>query len=50
MIIIKSATEIEAMRRVNQMTGRMRTALAEMVQPGITTLELGNFAKKYIRE
>ncbi|MBC8205827.1 MAG: type I methionyl aminopeptidase [Kiritimatiellaeota bacterium] len=50
MIIIKSASEIESMRRVNQMTARLRTALAEMVRPGLATLELGNFAKNMIRE
>jgi methionyl aminopeptidase len=50
MIIIKTASEIEAMRRVNQMTARLRDQLAEMVCPGITTLELGNFAREFIRE
>lgn len=50
MIIIKSASELDSMRTVNQMTARLRTALAEMVQPGITTLELGDFAKKMILE
>jgi len=50
MIIIKSASEIDAMRRVNHMTGRLRTALADMVCPGMTTLDLGDFAKKFIRE
>lgn len=50
MIVIKTASEIEAMRRVNQMTGRLRTALAAMVEPGLPTIELGNFAKKMIRE
>ncbi len=50
MIIIKSASEIEAMRRVNRMTARLRTALAERVRPGITTQELGDFAKEFIRE
>lgn len=50
MIIIKTAKELDAMRRVNQMTARLRTALAEQVVPGITTLELGNFAQKKIRE
>ena len=50
MIIIKNTLEIEAMRRVNQMTARVRNALADMVQPGLPTLELGNFAKKMIRE
>ncbi len=50
MIPIKSASELDAMRRVNQMTARVRDALADHVQPGITTLELGNLAKKMIRE
>ncbi len=50
MIIIKSASELEAMRRVNQMTARLRTTLADKVCPGITTLELGDFAKKFIHE
>lgn len=50
MIIIKNASEIEAMRRVNQMTARLRTRLAEMVCPGITTQELGDFAREFIRE
>ena len=50
MIIIKSASELDAMRRVNQMTARVRTAVAEYVKPGITTLELGNLAKELIRK
>ena len=50
MIIIKSASELDAMRTVNQMTARVRNALAEMVRPGITTLELGNLAQKMIRD
>ncbi|HKL20941.1 MAG TPA: type I methionyl aminopeptidase [Tichowtungia sp.] len=50
MIIIKSASEIEAMRRVNQMTARLRNALAEKVCPGMTTRELGDFAKRFIKE
>ncbi len=50
MIPIKSASELDAMRRVNQMTARVRDALADHVQPGITTLELGNLAQKMIRE
>jgi methionyl aminopeptidase len=50
MIIIKSVSEIEAMRRVNRMTARLRNALAEKICPGITTLELGEFAKNFIKE
>jgi len=50
MVIIKSAPEIEAMRRVNRMTARLREELKERIRPGITTLELGDFAKKFIRD
>ena len=50
MIIIKSASEIEAMRRVNQMTARLRNAVAAQVRPGITTLELDTFAREMIRD
>ncbi len=50
MIPIKSASELDAMRRVNQMTARVRDALADSVEPGITTLEIGNLAQKMIRE
>ena len=50
MIIIKSASELDAMRRVNQMTACVRNAVAEYVKPGITTLELGNLAQRLIKE
>jgi len=50
MIIIKSNSELDAMRRVNQKTARLRDALAAHVKPGITTLELGDLAKKIICE
>jgi methionyl aminopeptidase len=50
MIIIKNASELDAMRRVNQMTARLRDRLAEMVCPGVTTKELDTFAREMIRE
>ncbi len=50
MIPIKSASELDAMRRVNQMTARVRDALADAVKPGVTTLQIGNLAQKMIRE
>ena len=50
MIIIKSASEIEAMRRVNQMTARGRDAVAAQVRPGVTTHELGEVARGMIKE
>ncbi len=50
MIPIKTQSELDAMRRVNQMTARVRDALADAVKPGVTTLDLGNLAQKMIRE
>ncbi len=50
MIPIKTTSELDAMRRVNQMTARVRDALADAVKPGITTFEIGNLAQKMIRE
>lgn len=50
MIIIKNPLELDAMRRVNRMTARVRDQLAAMVRPGITTLDLGNAAFEIIRE
>jgi len=50
MIIIKSASEIDSMRRVNQMTARVRNAVGAHAKPGITTLDLGNLAQELIRE
>ncbi|MDK2858131.1 MAG: methionyl aminopeptidase [Verrucomicrobiota bacterium] len=49
MIIIKNSVELAAMRRVNQMTARVRDQLAAMIRPGITTLDLGNAAFELIR-
>ena len=50
MIVIKSPLELDAMRRVNRITARVRDELAAMVRPGITTLDLGNAAFELIRE
>lgn len=50
MIGIKSPLELDAMRRVNRMTARVRDELAAMVRPGITTLDLGNAAFELIRK
>lgn len=50
MIIIKSPLELDAMRRVNRITARVRDELAALVRPGITTLDLGNAAGELIRK
>jgi methionyl aminopeptidase len=50
MIVIKTPLELDAMRRVNRMTAQVRDAIAAMVCPGITTLDLGNAAFELIRK
>ena len=50
MIVLISPAELDAMRRVNRITARVRDELAAMVRPGITTLDLGNAAAGLIRK
>ncbi|HNX53156.1 MAG TPA: type I methionyl aminopeptidase [Pontiellaceae bacterium] len=50
MIVIKTPDELDAMRRVNRMTARVRDEIAAMVRPGISTIELGNAAFEIIRK
>lgn len=50
MIIGKSQKEIEKMRASGRLVGQVLLALREMVEPGITTLEVNDAADKMIRE
>lgn len=50
MIIGKSKREIEKMRASGRLVGQVLNRLREMVEPGITTLELDSFAEKMIRD
>src|ERR1051325_3529072 len=50
MIIGKSQKEIDKMRAAGQLVGRVLQALRDMVEPGITTLEVNNAAEKLIRD
>jgi methionyl aminopeptidase len=50
MIIGKSKREIEKMRASGRLVGQVLNRLREMVEPGITTLELDGFAEKMIRD
>lgn len=50
MIIGKSRKELEKMRAAGQLVGRVLKALREMVEPGITTLEVDRAAEKMIRD
>jgi methionyl aminopeptidase len=49
MIITKSRAEIEKMYRAGQLVGRLLRELCSMVEPGVTTLELDQFAERFIR-
>src|SRR5438094_838387 len=48
MIIGKSQKEIEKMRAAGQLVGRVLLELREMVEPGMTTMEVNNAAEQMI--
>ena len=50
MIIGKSKRELEKMRAAGQLAGQVLSRLREMVEPGITTLEVDRAAEKMIRD
>jgi len=50
MIIGKSRKEIDKMRGAGQLAGQVLQALREMIEPGITTLEVDAVAEKMIRD
>src|SRR6476620_2865753 len=50
MIIGKSKREIEKMRAAGQLVGSVLQKLREMVEPGITTIEIDRAAEKMIRD
>ena len=49
MILIKSPKEIEAMRRAGRVVARFFEEAAPLIQPGVTTGEIEEFADGYIR-
>ncbi len=50
MVTLKSAREIETMRRSGQITSRVLTQLMKAVRPGMSTRELDELAERGIRE
>jgi methionyl aminopeptidase len=48
MIKIKSAEEIELMRISGHLTGKVLTAVGDIIKPGITTADIDNFCEDYI--
>lgn len=49
MIVCKTRSEIDKMRRSGAIVGRVLRDLREMVRPGLTTIELDRYAEKTIR-
>ncbi len=49
MIIIKTPEQIEKMREAGRLTAKVLEALGEVIQPGMTTMEIDAFCEDYIR-
>jgi methionyl aminopeptidase len=49
-IVCRSQAEIDTLRRVNQLVGRILAELREMVAPGVTTLDIDALAERRVRE
>ncbi len=49
MIVLKSPAEIEAMKEAGYLSALVLREVGALVEPGISTLELDNFAEKFIR-
>ena len=49
-VILKSPGEIEAMKAAGQLSAEVLRKVGELVKPGVSTLELDEFAETYIRE
>ncbi len=50
MIVCRSQAEIENLRRVNQLVGRILAELRQMVRPGVTTEQIDALAEQRVRE
>jgi len=50
MIYLKTDEEIELMREANQLVGKTLGELAKIIKPGISTLQLDQFADTFIRD
>lgn len=49
MIELKSASELDAMRRSGRIVGDLHRELPTRIRPGVSTLELDGFAEEFIR-
>lgn len=48
MIAVKSPEQIEKMRIAGQLTARVLEAVSEIIEPGITTMQIDEFCENYI--
>ena len=48
MIIIKSKDEIDLMRESGKVTGYVLRTLADIIKPGISTMDINNYVEKTI--
>ncbi len=49
MVILKTSSEIEAMKAAGRLSAEVLRVVGEAIRPGITTLELDQIAEKFIR-
>ena len=49
-IVLRSAAEIDKLRRANQLVGRVLAELSAMVAPGVTTQAIDEVAEARVRE
>ncbi|MVO98140.1 type I methionyl aminopeptidase [Paenibacillus lutrae] len=50
MIILKTRSEIEEMRRAGRIVAAFHQIIAGMIRPGITTLDIESFAVRFLKE
>lgn len=50
MVILKSRAEIEEMRRAGRIVAAFHQAIAGMIRPGVTTLDIESFAVQFLKD
>lgn len=50
MIIIKTPEEIELMRKAGEILAKCHQEIAKMIEPGLTTMAINDFAERFIQE
>lgn len=50
MIFLKTDEEIELIRESGDLLGRLHAELAKLIQPGVTTIKLDQYAEEFIRD